>query len=150
MALGAITLKSASVYGAQHAIIVKADVSGLIDGPVYLRGRPAFDTLTNTLSIKNLDFDTANGGLLSKSTGAVWHDGLRKLLESMLTIRLGDDIAKLPQAIQKAYEEGGPGEKTDLGIKVFRFLPQKIAIRPDGIQALIKVESIVGVKVKQL
>jgi hypothetical protein len=63
---------------------------------------------------------------------------------------LGDDIAALPQTIDKAFETGGPGKKTDLGIKTFRFIPQQIAIRPDGIQALIKVESKVGVKVKQL
>ena len=150
MALGAITVKGASVYGGQRALIVKADVTGLIDGPVYLRGLPVFDTLTSTLSIKNLDFDAANGNLLSKSTGAVWHDALRKVLESMLTIRLGDDIAKLPQLIDRAYEKGGPGKKTDLGIQTFRFIPQKIAIRPDGIQALIKVESKVGIKVNEL
>lgn len=150
MALGAVTVKGASVYGGQHALFVKADVTGLFDGPVYLRGRPMFDTLTNTLRISNLDFDAASGNLLSKSTGAVWHDAMRKVLESMLTIRLGDDIAKLPQAIHKAYEQGGPGKKTDLGIQTFRFIPQKIAIRPDGIQALIKVESKVGVKINEL
>ncbi len=150
MALGAITIKSASVYGAQRSLIVKAEVSGIMDGPVYLRGRPAFDTLTNTLVVKNLDFDSTHEGLLSKSTDPVWHDALRKVLETMLTIRLGDDIDKLPQVIHKAYEKGGPGKKTDLGIQTFRFVPQKIAIRPDGIQALIKVKSKVIVKVNTL
>ncbi|MBD2753251.1 DUF4403 family protein [Spirosoma validum] len=150
MALGAVTVKGATVYGAQRSLIVKAELSGLIDGPVYLRGRPTFDTLTNTLRINQLDFDDTHSELLSKSTASVWHDPLRKVLERMLTIRLGDDIAKLPQAIDKAYEQGGPGKKTDLGIQSFRFVPQKIAIRPDGIQALIKVKSKVEVKVNAL
>lgn len=150
MALGAVTVKGASVYGAQRSLIVKAELSGLVDGPIYLRGRPTFDTLTNTLSVRNLDFDDTSGDLLSKNTGAVWHKPLLSVLESMLTIQLGDDIAKLPQAIDKAYEQGGPGKKTDLGIQSFRFIPQKIAIRPDGIQALIKVKSKVAVKVNSL
>ncbi|GAB4010941.1 hypothetical protein GCM10028808_23180 [Spirosoma migulaei] len=150
LALGSLTIKHISVYGGQHSLIVKADLDGLMDGTVYLRGKPTFDTLTNTLKINNLDFDAASGNILSKSTGAVWHDGLRNLLEKLLIIRLGDDIAKLPQTINQAFEKGGAGKKTDLGIKSFRFTPQKIAIRPDGIQALINVESKVLLKVNQL
>ena len=150
MALGAITVNGLSVYGAQRSLIVKADVSGLIDGPVYLRGRPAFDTVTNTLSVHQLDFDTSGEDIRSKSTGSVWHDGLRQLLGKMLTIRLNDGISRLPKLISQAYEQGGPGQKTDLGIDSFRFVPQTIAIRPDGIQALIKVESKVRVNINRL
>ncbi|GAB3948160.1 hypothetical protein GCM10028805_21850 [Spirosoma harenae] len=148
--LGSVTVKTASVYGGQHSLIVKAEVDGLLDGPVYLRGRPVFDTLTNTLKIANLDFDTETASALSKSTGALWHKGLRTLLESLVTISLGDDIEKLPQKIATAFEKGGASKKTSLEIKSFRFTPQKIAIRPDGIQALIKVESKIGVKINKL
>ncbi|GAB2561456.1 DUF4403 family protein [Spirosoma aerophilum] len=150
LALGSLTIHEVSVYGGQHALIVKADVSGLMDGTVYLRGRPTFDTLTNTLHIDNLDFDAETWKVLPKGSDTVWHKGLRKLLESLLTIHLGDDIAKLPQAIDKAFEKGSPGKKTDLAIQSFRFVPQKIAIRPDGIQALIHVKSKVGIKIDQL
>jgi hypothetical protein len=150
LVLGSLSINTLSVYGGQHALIVKADVSGLMDGTVYLRGRPVFDTLSNTLRINNLDFDAETWKVLPKGSDSVWHKGLRKLLESLLTIPLGDDIAKLPQAIDNAFEQGGPGKKTDLGIQSFRFVPQKIAIRPDGIQALIYVQSKVQVKVNQL
>lgn len=149
LAMGSITLDKATVYGGQHALIVKAEVKGLFNGTVYLKGEPRFDTLDNALKIDQLDFDAEPGSVLSKKTGAVWHEPLRKLLESLLTIHLGDDIAKLPRKINEAYEKG-PGKKTDLGIQSFRFTPQKIAIRPDGIQALIKVESKIGVKVDRL
>ncbi|MVM32066.1 DUF4403 family protein [Spirosoma sp. HMF4905] len=150
LALGSLTIKSISVYGGQHSLIVKADLAGLLDGIVYLRGKPTFDTLTNTLKIKDLDFDAESGSVLSKNTGAVWHDGLRTLLQGLLTIRLADDIAKIPQEIDKAFEKGGAGKKTDLGINAFRFTPQKIAIRPDGIQTLINVESKIVLKVNKL
>ncbi|MFD2936781.1 DUF4403 family protein [Spirosoma flavum] len=149
-ALGSLTIKNVSVYGGQRSVIVKTDVSGLLDGTIYLRGRPTFDTLTNTLRVTKLDFDSETWKVLSKSSNSVWHEGLRKLLESLLTISLGDDIAKLPSEIDKAFEKGSAGKKTDLGIKAFRFTPQKIAIRPDGIQALINVESKVKVNVNQL
>ncbi len=150
LALGSLTIRRVSVYGGQRSLIVKAEVAGLLDEVLYLRGRPVFDTLTNTLRISNLDFDTETANALSKTTGSVWHDGFRKLLEQLLTIPLGDDIAKLPNAIDKAFEQGEPGKKADLGIQSFRFIPQKIAIRPDGIQVLIQVKSKVALQIKQL
>lgn len=149
LATGSLTLKSASVYGGQHALIVKADVKGLFNGTVYLKGRPVFDTLTNTLKVDSLDFDGETGSILSKKVGSLLHNGLRKLLEGLITIRLGDDIADLPRKINQAFKEG-PGKKTDMGMSTFRFVPQKIAIRPDGIQALINVESTIAVRVDEL
>lgn len=150
IALGTITLKQATVYGSNRALVIKADVSGLVDKTVYLSGKPIFDTTSNTLKIDHLEFAANSKEELSDDSGSVWHDGLRSLLEKVLTIRLDDDIDKIPHTLDQAYEQGEVGKKTDLGIKTFRFVPQKIAIRPDGIQAHIKAETKIEVKVNQL
>lgn len=148
--LGALTIRKASVYGGQRSLIVKTEVSGLLNGTLYLKGRPTFDTLSNTLHVKNLDFEAGTVNELSKLSNSLVHNGLVKLLESFLTISLGGEIEKLPQTISESFKKGQTGQKTDLGIQAFRFTPQKIAIRPDGIQALIHVQSKVAVRVKQL
>jgi Domain of unknown function (DUF4403) len=148
LALGTITVNHVSVSGSQHSLIVKADIDGLVNKTVYLKGIPAFDTLTNVLKIENLNFTTEAGEVsTSRNEDSVWKNGLRTLLESILTVRLGDDIAKLPQTINEAFETAEAGKGTDLGIQSFRFTPQRIAIRPDGIQALIKVRSTVKLTV---
>jgi hypothetical protein len=148
--LGALTIRKASVYGGQRSLIVKTEVSGLLNGTLYLKGRPTFDTLTNTLRLKNLDFDPGTVSELSKFSSSLVHNGLINMIEGFLTISLGGEIEKLPQTISESFKEGETGNKTDLGIQSFRFTPQKIAIRPDGIQALIHVQSKVAVRVKQL
>ncbi|WP_240163497.1 DUF4403 family protein [Spirosoma taeanense] len=150
VALGTLHVNKASVYGAQNSIIVKTEVSGLIDGTLYLRGRPMFDTTTNTLRVSNLGFVKQTEESLPKTVGTDWHEGLSSLLEGLLKISLGDDFAQLPQKIDKAFEGSKAGKKTDLGIRTFRFVPQKIAVRPDGLQVLIKVESKIAVQVKNL
>jgi hypothetical protein len=149
MALGLLTINKATVYGNQRDLVVKTEVSGLVDGVLYLRGRPTFDTLTKTLIVKNLDFDTSTGDELTKFSESIIHRGLQRLLSDWLTISLGDEIAKLPAKINEAYEKG-PGKTTDLHIKEFRFVPQQIAIRPDGIQTLIRVQSRVALQIQQL
>ncbi|MGV3559541.1 DUF4403 family protein [Larkinella arboricola] len=148
--LGALTIKKASVYGGQRSLIVKTDVSGLLNGTLYLRGRPTFDTTSNTLRVRNLDFDAGTVSEIPRISSSLVHDGLIKVLESFLTFPLGGEIERLPQQISKSFEEGPPGKKTNLNIGSFRLTPQQMAIRPDGIQALIRVESKVAVKVEQL
>ncbi|MFC5408518.1 DUF4403 family protein [Larkinella bovis] len=148
--LGSLTIEKASVYGGQRALLVKTEVSGLLNGTVYLRGRPTFDTTTNTLHVRNLAFDPGTVRELSKISNSVVQKGLSKALESFLTISLGEEIEQIPQKITESFEKGKSGKKTDLGINDFRFTPQKIAIRPDGIQALIRVQSKVAVKVERL
>lgn len=150
LAFGTITVTGISVYGAQRSLIVKTNLSGLLNGEVYLRGRPVFDTLTNTLMVKNLDFDTDTGASLPGPLGSLVHTGLVKLLQELLTIQLADDIGQFPNKIGKAFAKGGTGKKATLMLQGFRFRPQQVAIQPNGIQALIRVESNVAVRMKKL
>ncbi|UHG89652.1 DUF4403 family protein [Spirosoma oryzicola] len=149
VALGTLTINKASVYGGQRTVIVKTEVNGLVDGTLYLRGRPVFDTLTKTLHVKDLDFDAQTDNALSKFSNTVVHKGLRKLMERMLVIPMGSEIEQLPKKINEAFEKG-PGKKTDLGIQSFRLVPQTIAVRPDGIQVLIHVQSKVAIHIQKL
>ena len=150
LALGMLTIRKASVFGGQRALLVKAEVSGLLDGTIYLRGRPTFDTLTNSLSVTDLDFDAQTGTGLPRLTSWLWRNDLLESLKPLLTIQLGQEIAQLPRKIKQAYEKSGAGRKTDLSIHSFRFAPRAIAIRPTGIQTLIRVESKVSVQLRRL
>lgn len=150
LAFGALTIKKTSVYGGQKSLIVKAEVSGLLDGTVYLRGRPAFDTVTNTLEVKNLDFDAQTNDVVPNLMGWLVHDSLIKVIGKLVTIPLGNEIAQLPTTINEALKKGEAGKKVELNIQDFRFIPKTIAIRPDGLQTLIRVQSKLGVNIKKL
>lgn len=150
LAFGSLTVNRASVYGGQRSVIIKTEVSGLINGTLYLRGRPGFDTTTNTLRISNLDFDTQTQEAIPKLSGTLFHDSLCALLEELLSISLGDEIDQLPRKIDAAFEKSNAGKKTNLTIGAFRFTPRKIAVRADGIQTLIAVQATAGLRVQQL
>ena len=150
LAWGALTIRKATVYGSQRSLIVKAEVSGLLDGTLYLRGRPAFDTLTKTLKVNDLTIDVATQDVLPKLAGLVVNKSLLSVVGKLVVMPLDDEIAKLPQVINKAFEKGGAGAKTDLTLQNFYFNVPKLAVRPDGIQALIRVTSNVSVQVKEL
>lgn len=150
LAGGLLTINKTSVYGGQHAVIIRADVGGAVKGTLFFRGQPAYDTLTHTLLVKNIDFDVETEERLLSTADWLLHDRLNDTLAKALKFPIREQIDKLPSLIDGAFEKAKAGKKNDLDILTFQFVPQIIAIRPDGIQALLKVESKVAFKVKKL
>jgi hypothetical protein len=150
LAGGLITIKSASVYGGQHALILKTDVDGSVKGTLYFHGKPYFDTLSNTLQVRDVDFDVHTEERLLATADWLLHDTLRDTLTAALTIPMGRQLAALPKKIETAFARGKAGKKTELDIAAFRLVPQRIAVRPEGVQILIDIQSKVTLEVKRL
>ncbi|MBC8152039.1 MAG: DUF4403 family protein [Bacteroidetes bacterium] len=147
---GSLTVKNASVYGSQRAVVLKADVGGTLNGTLYLKGQPRYDTLDHVLRIQNVDFDVETEEMLLSTADWLLHNTLRDTLQAALRIPLQKQILQLPQKIESAFMRGNAGKKTTLDIASFRFVPQRMAVRPDGLQVLIKIESKVNLVVKRL
>ena len=147
---GNLTIKSASVYGSGRKLILRADVAGAVHGTLYFHGTPAYDTLTNTLRMRDVDFDVDTKEHLLATADWLLHDHLRDTIQTVMVIPLRQQIDTIPEKIETAFARAKAGKKTDLDIDAFQLVPQRIVIRPDGVQLLIKVKSKVAVKVKRL
>ncbi|QHV96733.1 DUF4403 family protein [Spirosoma endbachense] len=150
LAGGKVKIKNATVYGGGRSLIVKTEVTGAVNGTLYFHGQPSYDTLNNTLEIKSLDFDVDTKERLFATADWLLHDHFRDSLQSVMVIPLRHQISELPEKIETAFARGGAGRKTTLNIDSFRLVPQRVVVRPDGVQVLIKVESKVAVRVKKL
>ena len=147
---GNLTIKSASVYGSGRNLILRADVGGAVKGTLYFHGSPQYDTLTNTLRLQNVDFDVDTKERLFATADWLLHDHLRDTIQAVTVIPLRQQIATIPDKIETAFAKAKAGKKTALDIDTFRLIPQRIVVRPDGVQVLIKVKSKVAVRVKRL
>jgi len=145
-----LTIKDAVMSGGGKSLILKTDVGGVVNGTLYFRGKPHYDTLTNTLTVQNLNFDVQTRETLMKTADWLLHDSLRDTLQAVTVVPLGSEIAQLPDKIHTAFEKGGPGKNTDLDIKAFRLVPQRMVVRPNGIQVLISVKSKVDITVRHI
>ena len=147
---GNIKIKDVTVYGGGRSLILKANVGGAVNGTLYFRGHPVYDTLDNTLRVKDVDFDVVTQERLLATADWLLHDHLRDTLQSVLVVPLRYEVASLPQKIETAFARGKVGKKTSLDVNAFRLVPQRIVVRPEGIEILIKVESKVDLAIKRL
>ncbi|WP_080240049.1 DUF4403 family protein [Spirosoma rigui] len=150
LAGGRVKIKKATVYGGGRSLILKADVGGAVNGTLYFRGHPAYDTLDNTLRVQDMDFDVVTKERFLATADWLLHDSLRDTLQSVMVVPLKYEVESLPQKIETAFARGKVGKKTALDVDRFRLVPQKIVIRPENIEILIKVESKVDLLVKRL
>ena len=147
---GSVKIKDARMYGNGRSLILRTDVGGAIHGTLYFRGRPAYDTLTNTLRVRNVDFDIDTKERIVATADWLLHDHLRDTLQSVMVVPLRQQIDELPDKIETAFARGKVGRKTALDVDSFRLVPQRVVVRPDGVQVLIKVQSKVDILVKKL
>lgn len=147
---GHVTIKKASVYGNGRSLILRTDVRGAVNGTLFFRGQPTYDTVNNTLVIKGIDFDVDTKERLLATADWLLHDHLRDTLQAALVIPLGQHINEVPGKIETAFASGKAGKKTGLDVDRFRMVPQRIVVRPDGVQVLISAQSEVSVLIKEL
>jgi hypothetical protein len=150
LAGGNIKIKDVSVYGGGRSLIMKADVSGAVNGTLYFRGLPTFDTLTNMVRVQDVDYDVVTKEYLFSTADWLLHDHLRDTLQSVMKVPLRYNVDALPEKIETAFARGKAGKKSDLDVDRFRLVPQRIVVRPEGIEILIKVESRVDLLVRRL
>lgn len=147
---GNIRVRNITVYGNGRNLIIKTDVEGAVKGTLFFHGQPAYDTLTNTLRIQQVDFDIATKERLFATADWLLHNHLRDTLQAALVVPLRKPIATIPGKIENAFAKAKAGQTANLDIKNFRMVPQRIVVQPKGVQILIKVQSEVAVKVKKL
>ncbi|WP_460971758.1 DUF4403 family protein [Spirosoma migulaei] len=146
---GNIMIKNTTMYGSGKKLILKADVGGKVHGTLYFHGTPAYDTLTNTLRIQNVDFDVDTEERLLSTADWLLHDHLRDTIQAAMVIPLRQPISSIPEKIETAFSKAKVGQKTALDIDTFKLVPQRIVVQPKGVQILIKVQSKVAVQVKR-
>lgn len=130
-------IKHVRVYGTPTGIAIELVVKGDISGTLYVTGTPAIDTVTNTLSLKNFEFDLNSESSLLNSADWILHSTVLDMISEKLKIDLNPLAAQLPNIIFKAIEKGNTGKKIDLNVDTLAIYPQVILPTKENLQLLI-------------
>ncbi len=147
VAAQSISIQEAMVYGGGNTLILETKVKGAINGTLFFRGRPAFDTLRQTAAVRNFEYDIHTEDVLPHTADYFLHDMLKDSLQQALSLPLHRYFSTIPVKIETAFERGRPGRKADLDIQTFRFIPRQIAIRPEAIHVHLRVRTSFRIKI---
>jgi hypothetical protein len=131
-------IKKIRVYGTDEGIAIRADIKGDVNGRIYLRGAPVYDTLNTTFGVQNFEFDVESEDVLISSADWLLHTTVVEMLSEKLTINVQPYVDQLPQLIMQAIERGKAGEKIDVNIGALRLTPVQVITTRNDIQLIVK------------
>jgi hypothetical protein len=132
------TIKHVRVFGMpDNALGIELKVKGDIDGTLYVRGTPSYDSATSTITMHNFDFDINSESTLLNSADWLLHSTALDLISEKLKVSLAPLTAKLPDIIFNAIEKGKTGEKIDLEVSNLVLHPKAIVTTKNNLQLLV-------------
>lgn len=145
-----IKINDILIYGKGGEVFVRADLDGSFKGLVFFRGQPAFDTLTNKIYFKDIDFDLKTKNVLYKAAAWLLHGTIKKIMAKNFVYDISKDIEGAKISMKKYmsdYEYANllviKGEVEDLSLK-------KIITTEESVKVIFHSSGKVGVNIKTI
>jgi hypothetical protein len=145
-----IRINDILIYGKGGEVFVRADLSGSFNGLVFFRGEPAFDTLSNKIYFKDIDFDLQTKNVLYKAAAWLLHGTIKKIMAKNFVYDITKDIEGAKISFRKYlsdYEYANllvvKGTVDDLSLK-------KIVTTEESVKVIFSSSGTVGVNIKTI
>lgn len=145
-----VTLTDIDLYGQNDNLIVKAGLSGTINGHIYLKGRPAYDPQTQTISLKDLTYDLDTRNILQRSASWLLQGAFAKTLQKQLTIPVGSQLADVQQQLQARLRNNQLAKGVTVNGTIDRIQPDQVYLTPGSMLAVVNATGRVNVRVEGL
>lgn len=117
-----VRVTSADVYGEGSQVVVKLTFSGDLTGTGYLKGTPAYDPDTRTLSFPDLDYTLDTNEALLKTASWFAHDEVRDRLRERFTVDMAQPIENMKQGLETVLNRRRGNVQLHGAVQEFRLL----------------------------
>ncbi len=143
-----ITISDIEIYPSKDKLTVKASMIGSLNGTVYLKGRPKYDSTTKAIRLIDTEFDLDSKNKLLKTAGWLLHGALERKLEPYLSYPIGDKLKESEELIKKSLTNNRLDKNILMNGQLVKLAPQEIVIMEQGIKTIVKAEGKIEIKVE--
>jgi hypothetical protein len=149
---GQYTVKVTGIemYGQNDLLVIKAALTGGINGNIYLKGVPYYDPATQMLSLKGLDYDLDTKNTLIKTANWLFQGKFSKMMEQSLAFPVGRQISETKGTIQALLKSYKVTEGIQLKGTLTDVVPDKVYLTPKHLYSVVFAEGNVVLKVDGL
>lgn len=145
-----ITITGVDLFGQNESLIIKAGLKGTINGDIYLRGRPYYDSQTQTISLKDLTYDLDTRNVLQRSASWLLQGTFARTLEKQLTIPVGSQLADMQKLLQERLKNNQPAKGVVINGRIDEIRPDQVYLTPTALLAVVNARGRIDVKVDGL
>jgi hypothetical protein len=143
-----IRVNDLTVYGNRDNLVVALNVSGSLNGTVYLAGKPYFDKDSSSVRIKDLDFDIRTKNVLYKSASWIFHQGLVQTIERKLEFPIGKQLEQIRTEIQTYLKQNRKIDVFTIDGTISNLILDNIIITKNSMKAFFILEGNLNVRLE--
>ena len=145
-----VEVTSIEMYGQNERLVIKAGLSGSMNGYIYLKGVPYYDPATQKLFLKDLDYDLDTKSTIIKTANWLLQGKFTKMMEREMVFPVGSQITEAKKSIQQTLSNYKVTDGVVLKGTLAEILPDKVYLTPKHIYSVVFAEGNVNLRVEGL
>lgn len=151
-----VSINDLNIYNNGDKLGMMLDINGIVKdglfkkkfkGTVYAHGTPAYDEKTQTLYVKDFDFDIKSKDVLVGTAEWLFKGAFRKQIENSLKYPLATELERAKNTAQKSIDDL-KFEKFILQGKVEKFEPYGVQILENRMEVIIQAKGQLNFQLK--
>ncbi|HNQ60339.1 MAG TPA: DUF4403 family protein [Bacteroidales bacterium] len=139
-------VRSIKLYGSESKLAVEAQIGGEINGKLYFTGYPYYDTTTQSIRLRDFQFDLKTDNILKDIASWVKRTNIENSLYKLLVFDLSKQIAFLQDVFGSFLNELSRTNHIEINGKINSFSVDDIQISPEIITAYLTAKGEIGVR----
>ena len=136
------------LYGQGKEMVIGASLTGSLDGKVYLRGTPVFESRTESVALAGADFDLKTSNRLAKVANWALHGKLQRRLQPYLAFSIAPQLKNGRDLIRKNLAQNALRPDIKLTGTLDTLAPGGLYVTPQGLEVDVTASGKVGVRME--
>ncbi len=138
------------MYGQNERLVIKVNLTGSINGYIYLKGVPYYDPATQMLSLKDLDYDLDTKNSIIRTANWLLQGKFSKMMENALVFPVGEQISSTRKIIQQLIKSYKVTDGIQLKGELSEIAPDRVYLTPKHLYSVVFAQGNVSLKVHGL
>ena len=136
------------VYGQTTELVIGLDVSGFINGKIYLTGIPYFDHEMSSIRVKDVDYRITTKNVLAKIVNLFYKKGLKRKIEENMIFSLKEELSLIKEMSRSELFNMEVMKNVRLNGFIEKLNVNKIFLTEEGIKADLDIRGKMTVKMQ--
>lgn len=140
-----VRIRDSEFYASGNELALMMRVRGALNGKVYLRAKPYYDSLHQVVGLRNLRYDLHTEEALLSTADWMLHDKLITILADTVKKDIREELKSLPTLIEQGIAKGKSGQKMTLTIDSLLVTSHASLITGNDIQWILRAQGRAGI-----
>jgi hypothetical protein len=141
-----VTILDVDLYPHDDKMVIKTTLEGSLNGIVYLKGIPVFDSSTQEILLTKTEFDLDTKDKLQKTASWLLHGVFERKMEPYLRYSLAGTLKESEESIRQALTNNRLSPTLVLNGKLNQLQPKQIVLSAEGIKTVVNATGVLNLK----